>query len=186
MKLKKTIAFFTMILLLLGGITAANAFSGQSSVVFKDKQPGFVPFSYTLKDSYSSRDEVLAELNAFSRAFKNHVEDCSDEYAKSVIPMFDEVRKRLMEELAKYPDPNPPTAEQKFNHKLEFWESEYFMRKVEYEAQTDPYEKELYKDDYIRTKTVYEKYLELKAKLDANEITAEQAYEEGSKLKMYP
>jgi len=68
-----------------GGVTAANAFSDQSaSVIFKDKQPGFEPFSYTLKDSYTSRDEVLAELNALLRASKNHVESCSDEYAKSI------------------------------------------------------------------------------------------------------
>jgi len=57
--------------------------------------------------------------------------------------MFDEITKCLMEELAKYPDPNTPTAEQKFNRKLEFWESEYLMRKAEYESQTGLYEKEM-------------------------------------------
>lgn len=38
--------------------------------------------------------------------------------------------------------------------------------------------------NYFPIKKIYEKYLELKAKLGTNEITAEQAYEEGSKLRL--
>lgn len=186
MKAKKIIALSAIIMLVLSCVIAAKAFSDLLDMKFKDKQPGFVPFSYTLKDSYSSRDEVLAELETIGDAFKRNIERCSDEYVQSVYPEYSDLKDRLIEELARFPDPSPLTAQQKFEHDLHFFKSEYIHWKVTYEGETNQKDKEIYREKYSRAKEIYEKYLELKAKLDAKEITAEQAYEEGSKLKMYP
>lgn len=153
---------------------AGSAISDAFNVKFDDQKENFQQFEYTLKSSYSSREDVMEEIDRLGIYYKNHIENCSDRYVNSIKQQFTELQKHLSEELEKFPDPTKkPTIEQKFVEELEFWESQYIQWKG---YKNDP---DLdFRNSYLKVKKIYDQCLNIKARLESGNITIEQAYDE--------
>lgn len=153
---------------------AGSAISDAFSVKFDDQKEDFQRFEYTLKNSYSNREDVMQEINRLGVYYKNHIENCSDEYVNSIKPQFTELQKRLSEELKKFPDStSEPSTEQKFTEEFEFWKSQYIQWKG---YKNDPDSD--FRSGYLKIKAIYDQCLDIKARLESGEITLEQAYNE--------
>ncbi len=98
-KTKKIIISAAVIVLTLavaGTVYAAvNRPKSIKEIGYKNEQPGFKEFSYTLKGDYKSRDDVIKEMLSLNGALKDNIDGCSPEYTKEAIEKFNKLDDKL-------------------------------------------------------------------------------------------